>query len=117
MSLDEKTPSQGVAHFERDDSDVKAKDLQTFNDARAANENEHELTIRQGLKAYPWAVMWALIISMSIVMEGYDTNLIGNVSPASTLAIYRHSLTRVLIDLSTALRIPGIQGTIRCRAR
>jgi SP family general alpha glucoside:H+ symporter-like MFS transporter len=46
--------------------------------ARAANEEEHETTIRAALTIHRKAVMWSLIISMSIIMEGYDTNLIGN---------------------------------------
>lgn len=36
------------------------------------------MTVRQALRAYPWAVAWSLTISMSIIMEGYDTNLIVN---------------------------------------
>ncbi|KAL4902066.1 hypothetical protein BDW74DRAFT_187042 [Aspergillus multicolor] len=47
-------------------------------EAQAANAAEHSMTVRQALRAYPWAVIWSLTISMSIVMEGYDTNLIGN---------------------------------------
>lgn len=47
-------------------------------EAQAANAAEHSLTVRQALRAYPWAVAWSLTISMSIIMEGYDTNLVGN---------------------------------------
>lgn len=47
-------------------------------DARLANINEHETTVRKALRAYPYAAIWSLIVSMSIIMEGYDTNLIGN---------------------------------------
>ncbi|KKK15250.1 hexose carrier protein [Aspergillus ochraceoroseus] len=47
-------------------------------EAQAANISEHAMTVREALRAYPWAVVWSLTISMSIVMEGYDTNLIGN---------------------------------------
>lgn len=50
----------------------------SIEDARLANEKEHEMTVRQALRSYPWAIMWSLIISMSIIMEGYDTILIGN---------------------------------------
>ena len=78
-----KTEDQTVAHHERDDlsdGDVGVKDTKAWNDARAANEDEHNLSIRQALVQYRWAVMWSLVVSMSIIMEGYDTNLIGNVS-------------------------------------
>ena len=50
----------------------------TLDEARAANAHEHSLTVRQALKSYPWAVMWALLISFSIIMEGYDTSLINS---------------------------------------
>lgn len=52
------------------------KDLQA--DGRAANAHEHEMTVRQTLRAYPWAVFWSLVVSMSVIMEGYDTILIGS---------------------------------------
>lgn len=45
-------------------------------DAQQGNINEHKHTVRQALRAYPWAVLWSLLVSMSIIMEGYDTQLI-----------------------------------------
>lgn len=36
-------------------------------DARAATEAEHRLTLRQGLKRYPKAVAWSLLISTCIM--------------------------------------------------
>jgi len=47
-------------------------------DAHLANINEHESTVRKALRAYPFAALWSVAVSMSIIMEGYDTNLIGN---------------------------------------
>jgi SP family general alpha glucoside:H+ symporter-like MFS transporter len=47
-------------------------------DAHLANIGEHEATVRKALRAYPYAALWSLTVSMSIIMEGYDTNLIGN---------------------------------------
>jgi MFS transporter, SP family, general alpha glucoside:H+ symporter len=46
--------------------------------ARAANDEEHTLTVTDALRLHWKAVMWSLIISMSIIMEGYDTSLIYN---------------------------------------
>ncbi|KAJ5808247.1 transporter [Penicillium riverlandense] len=78
------TPTQ--AHVEDGNCDVEAPDLpeksggweHSVEDARVANENEHKMSVRQALLSYRWAVAWSLIISMSIIMEGYDTILIGN---------------------------------------
>ncbi|KAL4888884.1 general substrate transporter [Aspergillus ambiguus] len=50
----------------------------TTQDAKAANALEHSMSVREALRSYPSAVVWSVIISMSIIMEGYDTNLIGN---------------------------------------
>ncbi|EED15216.1 sugar transporter, putative [Talaromyces stipitatus ATCC 10500] len=47
-------------------------------DAHLANINEHETTVRKALRAYPYAAIWSVVVSMSIIMEGYDTSLVGN---------------------------------------
>lgn len=58
----------------------------TLEDARAANTHEHSLSVRSALKAYPWAVCWSLLISLSIIMEGYDTALINSLYAYPTYA-------------------------------
>lgn len=40
--------------------------------------DEHELGIRDAIRAYPQAIMWALVSSTCVIMEGYDTNLLSN---------------------------------------
>ena len=40
--------------------------------------DEKEMTIREALKVYRKAVLWSLVISTCVIMEGYDTNLLGN---------------------------------------
>ena len=47
-------------------------------DAQIATADEHSLTVREAFKRYPKAVFWAIIMSMTIIMEGYDATLIGN---------------------------------------
>lgn len=39
---------------------------------------EHAQTFRQAVRAHPAAVLWAVLISFTIVMEGYDTYLGGS---------------------------------------
>ncbi|KAL4812421.1 general substrate transporter [Aspergillus spinulosporus] len=73
----------GTVHVEADyHDDLEKREGQQWHtsikEAQAANAAEHLMTVRQALRAYPWAVIWSLTISMSIIMEGYDTNLIGN---------------------------------------
>ncbi|KAL1406103.1 hypothetical protein Q8F55_007786 [Vanrija albida] len=48
------------------------------NNARRATEKEQSMTLLQGLRLYPKAVAWSLVISTCIVMEGYDVCLLGN---------------------------------------
>lgn len=40
--------------------------------------DEHELTVRGAIEAYPHAIMWALVSATCVIMEGYDTNLLSN---------------------------------------
>lgn len=47
-------------------------------DAKHASDVEHSQTLLEALKAHRKAVIWSMLISMTIVMEGYDTILMGN---------------------------------------
>jgi hypothetical protein len=47
-------------------------------DAKHAADEEHAQTLWQAIKANKKAVGWSVLVSMSVVMEGYDTILIGN---------------------------------------
>ncbi|KAJ5143764.1 uncharacterized protein N7515_002551 [Penicillium bovifimosum] len=46
--------------------------------AKAATEKEQSMTLMQGIRLYPKAVMWSVLISTCIVMEGYDISLVNN---------------------------------------
>ncbi|KAL4779133.1 general substrate transporter [Aspergillus varians] len=46
--------------------------------AKAAAQKEQRMTLWQGIKLYPKAVMWSFIISTTIAMEGYDISLVNN---------------------------------------
>lgn len=46
--------------------------------AKSAADKEHSMTLMQGLRTYPKAVFWSMLISTCIVMEGYDVCLINN---------------------------------------
>ena len=46
-------------------------------DAKQATEFERRMTIRQAIRMYPKATIFSVILSMSLVMEGYDTSLLG----------------------------------------
>jgi len=44
-------------------------------DANLAANREHEMSLSEAVKAYPWALVWGLILSMALVMESYDMML------------------------------------------
>lgn len=46
--------------------------------AKAATNKEQSMTLLQGIKLYPKAVMWSVLISTCIAMEGYDISLVNN---------------------------------------
>ncbi|KAF5009982.1 hypothetical protein FDECE_3843 [Fusarium decemcellulare] len=53
-------------------------DANTRHQARLGAEAEHNLPPLEAVRKYPWALFWCLMVSMCVVMEGYDTNLLGN---------------------------------------
>ncbi|EWG48666.1 MFS transporter, SP family, general alpha glucoside:H+ symporter [Fusarium verticillioides 7600] len=46
--------------------------------AQDGNAADRDLTIRQALKKYRKAVLWSLVLSISLVMEGYDLVMLGS---------------------------------------
>jgi MFS transporter, SP family, general alpha glucoside:H+ symporter len=46
--------------------------------AENATRTEHLLTLWAGLKLYPKAVAWSMIMSTALIMDGYDFKLIGS---------------------------------------
>jgi SP family general alpha glucoside:H+ symporter-like MFS transporter len=60
------------------ESEHKSAASRVVNDARQATENEHNMTLLQGIKLYPKAIGWSILISTCIVMEGYDVCLLNN---------------------------------------
>src|SRR5450755_3369669 len=47
-------------------------------DAKVAAESERKMGFREGFKLYPKAVLFSFSLSLAVVMEGYDTWLLGN---------------------------------------
>ncbi|KAJ3459610.1 hypothetical protein MRS44_015683 [Fusarium solani] len=60
-----------------DDDNPKAQ-LHSLEEAQAASAAEHSTTLRQALRENWKAVLWSAVISLTIVMEGYDQSLMSN---------------------------------------
>jgi SP family general alpha glucoside:H+ symporter-like MFS transporter len=46
--------------------------------AHRASNFEHSLTNREAFKVFPKAIGFSLVLSLAIIMEGYDTSLLGS---------------------------------------
>jgi MFS transporter, SP family, general alpha glucoside:H+ symporter len=61
---------------------VVAETIPEFTDlhdeAREHTEKETSMGFMEGIKTYPNAAAWSILLSSSIIMEGYDTNLLGS---------------------------------------
>ncbi|KAI4713142.1 hypothetical protein J4E89_002121 [Alternaria sp. Ai002NY15] len=64
------------------DMDEKAATMEhhevTFDQAKAAADEEHEMTLMQAIRKYPKAVLWSVLLSTCIIMEGYDIVLMSS---------------------------------------
>lgn len=49
--------------------------------AQESDAEDRKLTVRQALGKYKKAVFWAMILSTSLIMEGYDLTLVRSLSP------------------------------------
>ena len=61
-----------------DSSDPSKTHHNIIEHARAAAHKERKMTLRQGIKLYPKAIFWSILISTCIAMEGYDISLVNN---------------------------------------
>ena len=75
----ETAASGGPLHFPPKDDLAHTKSMnEVILNAKSATDKEHRMTLWQGIKLYPKAVGWSLLISTCIAMEGYDVCLLSN---------------------------------------
>jgi SP family general alpha glucoside:H+ symporter-like MFS transporter len=74
VRMDEKD-HEAMAHEAVDHTKAHS---QMIHNAKSATEKEHKMTLMQGVRLYPKAIAWSVLISTCIVMEGYDVCLINN---------------------------------------
>ncbi|KAH7007059.1 general substrate transporter [Ilyonectria destructans] len=67
-----------TVHDEGHHLEPDLKNPTTTEQARQGSEDEHNLPPLEAIRKYPRTVFWCLAVSMCVVMEGYDTNLLGN---------------------------------------
>lgn len=63
-------------HHEHDhDHDLKSS---LVAEAKSGAEAEQSMSLRTALALYPKAIMWSVLLSSTLIMEGYDLALLGN---------------------------------------
>jgi SP family general alpha glucoside:H+ symporter-like MFS transporter len=73
------TTNPRALHFPAKDDLAHTKSMnEVIHNAKSATDKEHKMTLWQGIKLYPKAVGWSLLISTCIAMEGYDVCLLSN---------------------------------------
>ena len=79
VSKTEDDIGQKPLHFPAQDNLQLTKSMNDIiHGAKNASDKEHSMTLWQGIKLYPKAVGWSVLISTCIVMEGYDVCLLSN---------------------------------------
>ena len=64
--------------LEENHFDTSRRMSHVIHDAKKASESEHRMSLWQGIRLYPKAVAWSILISTCICMEGYDVCLLSN---------------------------------------
>ncbi|KAF6792051.1 MFS alpha-glucoside [Colletotrichum sojae] len=83
---DSKTAPQAddlVVGVNRDSAEVgdhqSTKLASTFvQNAKSASDKEQKMSLGEGIRLYPKAIAWSILISTCIAMEGYDISLVSN---------------------------------------
>lgn len=94
----------GETQVEHDDVNTKAH-IQQLHDAQAANAEEHNTTVKQALREHWKAVLWSAVISLTIVMEGYDQRY----TYRSQISVKKQALTVYYSLMSNFFGYPTFQ--------
>lgn len=76
--IDKSNKTNIEVNHEEDINEFIEKFLDISDNARNNDKQEKEMTLLEGLKTYPKAAAWSIILSTALVMEGYDTSLMGS---------------------------------------
>lgn len=66
------------AAYKHDSLDITNNEIaELVRQAQESDAADKSLTVRQALRKYPQAVFWAMFLSTSLIMEGYDLVIVG----------------------------------------
>ncbi|KAK8157300.1 hypothetical protein IWX90DRAFT_442255 [Phyllosticta citrichinensis] len=73
------TAHHAPIHYTHEDRLEHSKTMEAVkHNAKAATEKEQSMTLLEGIRLYPKAIGWSVLISTCIVMEGYQICLLGS---------------------------------------
>jgi SP family general alpha glucoside:H+ symporter-like MFS transporter len=72
------TKPEMTPHFEEKTTIEDHQHQTIYEDAKLAAEEEHQLTLRQAIRLHPKSILWSVLLSTSIIMEGYDIVLMNS---------------------------------------
>lgn len=73
-----KVDTNSNASLDPEMQDYLAKFLDISNNAKENDHKDKHMSLSEGLKTFPRAAMWSVILSTAIIMEGYDTLLLSS---------------------------------------
>lgn len=59
-------------------NDYISKFLDISEDSKETERKDKRMSLMEGLKTFPKAAMWSVVLSSTLIMEGYDTNLVSS---------------------------------------
>ena len=84
----DKFPQVRIVQADREDATICVQDgsmrrmslipniVEVTDGAQEGSEKERQMSILQGVRLYPKAIMWSMLLSTALVMEGYDVVLL-----------------------------------------
>jgi SP family general alpha glucoside:H+ symporter-like MFS transporter len=117
LSLDSRpeTPTSlpTILHFESTDPIQK---ISTTN-IETNNEAERSMSLREGIRLYPKAITWSVLLSMTLIMEGFSTILVPNLFAMQAFrkqfgSLRPTGLYEINADWQSALVNGGLAGQI-----
>ncbi|KXJ95043.1 MFS alpha-glucoside transporter [Microdochium bolleyi] len=72
------SPAHAEPYGLKEESSSHKGTLNIIQSAKMASDKEHSMSLLQGIRLYPKAIAWSVLISTCIVMEGYDVTLTNN---------------------------------------
>ncbi|GAW15848.1 hypothetical protein ANO14919_052700 [Xylariales sp. No.14919] len=89
--------------------------MKLVSEANEANERERGMTLRHAFKVYPKAIGWSMLLSSCLIMEGYQTAVVGSCK-LMFLFLYPseylipHRLYLFCFPFSRRPCVPSVQG-------